>query len=86
MRKFSGWLQDRISQSSETQTSEYLNKLAHDPIFTVVIYQGYDINGYMFYTEQQDKKSTYQNSGVCVDTYDVTGQDKNMYYDQIQEI
>jgi hypothetical protein len=28
----------------------------------------------------------YQNSGVCVDGYDVTGQDKNMYYDQIQEI
>jgi hypothetical protein len=24
-----------------------------------VIYQEYDINGYMFYTEQQDKKSTY---------------------------
>jgi hypothetical protein len=29
-----------------------------------VTYQGYDINGYSFYTEQQDKKSTYQNSGV----------------------
>jgi hypothetical protein len=28
----------------------------------------------------------YQNSGVCVDAYDVTGQDKNMYYSQIQEI
>jgi hypothetical protein len=86
MRKFSGWFWNRISQSSETQTSEYLNKLAHDPIFTVVIYRGYDINGYMFYTEQQDKKSTYQNSGVCVDAYDVTGQDKNMYYSKIQEI
>jgi hypothetical protein len=40
----------------------------------------------MFYTEQQGKKSTYQNSGVHVDAYDLTGQDKNMYYDQIQEI
>jgi hypothetical protein len=40
----------------------------------------------MFYTEQQDKKSTYQNSGVRVDAYDVIGQDKNMYYGQIQEI
>jgi hypothetical protein len=29
---------DRISQSSDTQTSEYLKKLARDPIFTVVIY------------------------------------------------
>jgi hypothetical protein len=36
-------------------------------------YQGYDINGYMFYTKQQDKKSTYQNSGVRVDAYDAMG-------------
>jgi hypothetical protein len=86
MRRFIGWLQDRISQSSDTQTSEYLKKLVHDPIFTIVTYQGYNINGYTFYTEQQDKKSTYQNSGVCVDAYDVTDQDKNMYYGQIQEI
>jgi hypothetical protein len=40
----------------------------------------------MFYTEQQDKKTTYQNSSVCVDAYDAMGQDKNMYYSQIQEI
>jgi hypothetical protein len=58
MRKFTGWLQDRISQL-DTQMIEYLKKLAHGPIFTVVIYQGYDINGYTFYTEQQDKKSIY---------------------------
>jgi hypothetical protein len=76
IRKFIGWLQDRISQSSDTQTSEYLKKLAHCPIFTVVTYQGYDINGYTFYSEQEDKKSTYQNSGVHVDAYDVTDQNK----------
>jgi hypothetical protein len=40
----------------------------------------------MFYTEQQDKKIMYQNSGVSVDAYDVTGQDKNMHYGQIHEI
>jgi hypothetical protein len=33
-------------------------------------------NGYTFYTEQQDKKSTYQNSGVCVDAYYATDQEK----------
>jgi hypothetical protein len=70
----------------DTQTSEYLKKLARGPIFTIVTYQGYDINGYMFYTEQQDKKSMYQNSGVRVDAYDVTGQDKNMHYGQIHDI
>jgi hypothetical protein len=73
MRKFIGWLQDQISQSLDTQTSEYLKKLAHGPIFTVVTYQEYDINRYTFNTEQQDKKNTYQNSGIHVDAYDVTG-------------
>jgi hypothetical protein len=80
MRKFIDWLRDQISQSSDTQISEYLKKLARDPIFTIVTYQVYNINGYMFYTKQQDKKSMYQNSGVRVDAYDITGQDKNMYY------
>jgi hypothetical protein len=86
MRKFISWLRDRISQSSDTQISVSLKKLAHGTIFTVVTYQGYNINRYTFYTKQQDKKRTYQNSGVCVDAYDATGQDKNMYYGQIQEI
>jgi hypothetical protein len=86
MRKVIDRIQDQISQSSKTQTSEYLKKLSHGPIFTIVTYQGYDINGYTLYIEQQKKKSTYQNSGVHVDAYDVMGQDKNMYYDQIQEI
>jgi hypothetical protein len=52
MRKFVGWFRDQISQSSNSQTSEYQKKLAHGPIFTVVTYQGYDVNGYTFYTEQ----------------------------------
>jgi hypothetical protein len=57
MRKFIDWLRNRISHSSYTQTSEYLKKLARGPIFTVMTYQGYDINGYTFYTKQQDKKA-----------------------------
>jgi hypothetical protein len=85
MRKFIGWLREMISEL-DTPIGEYLQKLARGPIFTVVTYQGYDINEYTFYTERQDKKSTYQNSGVRVDAYDVMGKDKNMYYDQIQEI
>jgi hypothetical protein len=86
MIKLIGWLRDWISRSSDTQTSEYLKKLARGPIFNVMTYQGHDINRYTFYTEQQDKKSTYRNSGVRVHAYDAMGQDKNMYYGQIQEI
>ena len=48
-------------------------------------YQAYDINGYIFYTVQQDKKSIYQNSGVHIDAYDNNMQ-KAPYYDQIKEI
>jgi hypothetical protein len=51
MRKFIGCLWDRISHSSDTQTSEYIKKLARGTIFTVMTYQGFDINGYTFYTE-----------------------------------
>jgi hypothetical protein len=38
MRKFISWFRDQISQSSDIQPSEYLIKLAHSPIFTVVTY------------------------------------------------
>jgi hypothetical protein len=86
VRKFIQSLRDHISQSSDTQKSVSLKKLARSPIFIVVTYHGYDINGYTFYTKQEDKKSTYQNSGVHVDAYDAMGQDKNMYYGQIQQI
>jgi hypothetical protein len=85
MKKFIGWLRERIS-GSDTPISEYLQKLAHGHIFTIVTYQGYGINRYTFYTERQDKKIAYQNSGVRVDAYDVMGEDKSMYYGQIQEI
>jgi hypothetical protein len=82
MRKFIGWLREGISVS-DTPISEYLQKLARGLMFTIVTYQGFDINGYTFYTERQDKKSIYQNSGVRVDAYDVMGVDKSMYYGQI---
>jgi hypothetical protein len=57
MRKFTGWLQDQISQSLDTtQTSEYIKKLARGSMFTIVTYQGYGINGYMFCTKEQEKE------------------------------
>jgi hypothetical protein len=34
----------------------------------------------MLYTEQQDKKSMYQNSGVRVDAYDATVQEKHVLW------
>ena len=33
---------------------------------TIMQYEGYEINGYTFYTRAQDEKSTNQNSGVRI--------------------
>ena len=62
-----------------------IKKLPAGLIFTVMTYQAYDINGYTFYTVQQDKKSIYQNSGVRNDAYDNNMQ-KAPNYGQIEEI
>ena len=52
---------------------------------TILTFQGYDINGYTFYTKAQDDKSTNQNSGVRIDAYDTNGE-KDTYYGWIDEI
>ena len=47
-------------------------------------YQAYDINGYMFYTEEKDNKCDYQNSGVTGIFY--TGNVPERYYGRSEEI
>ena len=59
--------------------------LARQPAWHVLTYKGYEINGNTFYTVSQDKKSTNQNSGVCVDATDTNG-DRHTYYGRIEEI
>ena len=52
----------------------------------VVKCEGYDINGYTFYTRQQDQKSTMQNSGVTVIASTMESATKDSYYGVIEEI
>ena len=59
--------------------------LARRPSSTIEKFQGYEINGYTFYTRAQDQKSTNQNGGVCVDAID-RNSSKESYYDFIDEI
>ena len=59
--------------------------MASGPIYTIMTYQMYDINGYTFYTVVQDEKSIYQNSGVRIEAYDNDMQ-RGTYYGQIEEI
>ncbi|KAK1686969.1 hypothetical protein QYE76_047817 [Lolium multiflorum] len=58
--------------------------LSHGPAPNLMTYQAYDINGYTFYTEEKDKNSAYQNSGVTMDSW--TGDVKTRYYGRIEEI
>ena len=81
-RRFNQWLKEQIARSSPSET---LTWLAKGPTFTVVTWQGYDINGYTFYTQSQDVKSTNQNSGVRIDAFSTDGS-RNSYYGFIEEI
>ena len=64
---------------------EQLQWLARSPSISVLTFQGYEINGYTFYTSAQDQKSTNQNSGVCIDAIDNNGK-LETYYGVIEEI
>ena len=56
------------------------------PSLTVLTYQAYDINGYTFYTEERDNKTSYQNSSVRIECMTVNEADKWVYYGTIKEI
>ena len=58
---------------------------AKGPTFRVITWQGYDINGYTFYTRAKDTKSTFQNSGVRIEAYDLDGK-RNWYYGVTEDI
>jgi len=65
--------------------AEQLQWLARGPSMTIMQYQGYEINGYTFYTRAQDEKSTNQNSGVRIDAIGNDG-NKDSYFRVIEEI
>lgn len=82
--RFNEWFKNRIARSTDGP-SEIVRRLARGPSWDVDTWQGYDINGYTFYTLTQDDKSTVQNSGVRIDAYqDQAGSDT--YYGRIEKI
>jgi hypothetical protein len=64
---------------------EQLAWLARGPSMSVSTFQGYEINGYTFYSRAQDEKSTNQNSGVHINAIDSSGK-KDRYFGVIEEI
>ena len=69
-----------------TTLGNQLDILAKGPSSTLLKYQGYEINGFTFYTKKQDGKSTYQNSGVRFDAYNENDNVQATYYGFIEEI
>ena len=83
VKTFGGWLETCLI--NDTDVGEQLYLLAKQPSCTMLTFQGYEINGNTFYTADQDKKSTNQNSGVRFDATNGNGQ-KDTYYGYIEEI
>ncbi|KAL4580605.1 hypothetical protein LXL04_016805 [Taraxacum kok-saghyz] len=97
IKTFPQWLKDKVKASLRTGNVDRLVQvLGYGPQDVVTTYQGYDINGYTFYTQKQDGKSTLQNSGVTLiamsTEYSSANHEgrsiiaKDSYYGVIQEI
>ena len=59
---------------------------AAGPSNQVTSWQGYDINGYLFYTATKDKKFVSQNSGVRIEALDERTDQSITYYGVIDDI
>jgi hypothetical protein len=83
MATFGGWLRTHLINNNIVEDQLYL--LAGSASSTVLNFQGYQINGNIFYMIAQDKKSTNQNSGVLIDATNYNGQ-HDTYYGYIEDI
>ncbi|XP_022007380.1 uncharacterized protein LOC110906580 [Helianthus annuus] len=88
---FCDWLKKKVEETyGEPNVDKTVEKLGMGPDFRVISYQGYDINGYTFYTKKQDDKTATQNSGVTQIASSTKGDKmiiaKESYYGVIQEI
>ena len=68
--EFVNWLRRRLLG---IKLGNQLDALAKGPSSTYLKYQEYEINGFTFYTKNQDGKSTYQNCGVRFDAHGENG-------------
>jgi hypothetical protein len=83
LENFLSWLSEQVIGDSTIHPQ--LALLARGPSSTNFKFQAYDINGYTFYTRDQYRKTTHQNSDVRIDVMD-SSNNKNSYYGVIEEI
>src|SRR5438105_3429962 len=82
---FGPWFKKESIEDNRSIEAEMLKMLARGLATLVTLWQGYDINGWMFYTKQKDMKSKSQNSGIYTESLDSAG-NKNIYYRFIEDI
>ena len=76
-KDYARWLKNRLAQGSMDDIATWLTQ---NPSPMVLMYQAYDINGYMVYTEERDEKTSYQNSSVQIECMIVNEVYKRLYY------
>ena len=81
-KHFAQWFKDKMSKSE----NEQLRCLARGPTSKVITHQGFDMNGFTWYTKKQDQKSTVQNSGIMIEDVPHDGGKLKPYYGRIEEI
>ena len=83
------WFKEHVlanpPQQGCTDDESLIYALAHGPAVNLATYQAYDINGYTFCTEEKDKKSDYQNSGVTMESMNGDGV-LERFYGRLEEI
>jgi hypothetical protein len=85
-RQLTAWLKGLDLPDGETVEEQMIKRLGASPSSQVTSWQGYDINGYLFYTVAKDKKTVSQNSGVRIETLDERTCQNTTYYGVIDDI
>ena len=85
-RRLTTWLKDLDLPDGETVEQQMIKRLAAGPSSQVTSWQGYDINGYLFYTTAKDKKTVSQNSGVRIEALDERTGRNTTYFGVIDDI
>src|SRR5436190_16533459 len=75
--QFSPWLKKESIEDDGSIKAETVKMLARGPATLVTSCQGYDINGWTFYTKQKDMKSKSQNNSICTESLAPTGNTKS---------
>ena len=76
---FVTWLMDKNIPHGDTIEEKTLKMLASGPSTQVTSQKAFDINGYTYHTEEKDKKSVAQNSGIRVEAIDPLGKTTTQY-------